>query len=113
MIIIDEIDARRIAELHNIKKVGFLGILIKAKQQQLLENVKDVLDLAISKGFWINKALYNTIILQLGERWYVPLREDNSRILYVDREQVLSGGYDDEIETDNFQPEGLVRSRGK
>ena len=68
MVIVDEIDARRIAELHNIRKIGFLGILIKAKNQHLIENVKDVLDMAISKGFWISRALYNTIITQLGER---------------------------------------------
>ncbi len=44
LIIVDEVDARRIAELHNIKKTGFVGVLIKAKHQGLLKKVKGVLD---------------------------------------------------------------------
>ncbi len=50
MVIVDEVDARRIAELHSIKKIGFLGLLVKTKKQRLIENVKDVLDAAISRG---------------------------------------------------------------
>jgi predicted nucleic acid-binding protein len=68
LVILDEIDARRIADLHNIRKTGFVGILIKAKHQHLLKTVKDALDLAISKGFWIDNELYQHILAQLGER---------------------------------------------
>ncbi len=68
LVIIDEVDARRIAEFHGLNKIGFVGILIKAKQKGLLDDVIGSIDLAIEKGFWINKELYKSIVNSLSER---------------------------------------------
>ena len=62
LIIIDEIEARRVAEIYNLKKTGFIGLLIKAYNKKYIDNFKELLDLAIQKGFWINKNLYKNII---------------------------------------------------
>jgi hypothetical protein len=67
LIIIDEIDARKMAEIYDLKKIGFLGILIKAKSDGIIENVKTYLDEVIEKGFWINKHLYKDILTRLNE----------------------------------------------
>ncbi len=65
LIIIDEKDARKIAELYDLKKTGFIGLLIKAKKQGLIPDIKTLLDTAIHKGFWINPKLYKHIIQSL------------------------------------------------
>jgi len=66
LIILDEVDARKVAEMYDLKKNGFIGLLIKAKNKGIIEeNLKDIIDESIKKGFWINKKLYNKIIKHL------------------------------------------------
>ena len=67
LIILDERDARETAEIYNLKKTGFIGILMKAKQKGFIDSVKKYLDQAIEKGFWIDEKLYQTIIKKLNE----------------------------------------------
>jgi|JI9StandDraft_2_1071091.scaffolds.fasta_scaffold104672_3 predicted nucleic acid-binding protein len=61
LVIIDEVDARRIAEFHDLNKTGFIGILIKAKKNGFVGDVIHLIDIAVEKGFWINKDLYQQI----------------------------------------------------
>lgn len=65
LVIIDENDAREFARLFNLKMTGFIGVLIKAKNLGFISDLKTLLDLAISKGFWINQKLYQKIIDRL------------------------------------------------
>ncbi|MBI4646917.1 MAG: DUF3368 domain-containing protein, partial [Bacteroidia bacterium] len=58
LIVVDETDARRIAEIYEINKTGFIGILLKAHKTGLIHNFKILLDTTIKKGFWINRNLY-------------------------------------------------------
>lgn len=51
LVIIDEVDARRIAEFHELNKTGFIGILLKAKKNGYIDDVIRLLDLAIERGF--------------------------------------------------------------
>jgi predicted nucleic acid-binding protein len=67
LVILDERDARETAEIYNLKKIGFIGILMKAKQEGFIDSVKKYLDQAIEKGFWINELLYHSIIKKLNE----------------------------------------------
>jgi predicted nucleic acid-binding protein len=67
LIILDERDARETAEIYNLKKTVFIGILMKAKQKGFIDSVKKYLDQAIEKGFWIDEKLYQTIIKKLNE----------------------------------------------
>ncbi|OQX73469.1 MAG: hypothetical protein B6D61_12475 [Bacteroidetes bacterium 4484_249] len=61
IVIIDELEARKKAELFNLKKTGFIGLLIKAHKLNYIGDFIELLDIAIDKGFWINKNLYNRI----------------------------------------------------
>ena len=62
IVIIDELEARKKADLFYLNKTGFIGLLIKAHKLNHIKNFIELLDLAIEKGFWINKNLYNRII---------------------------------------------------
>ena len=64
-IILDETEARKEADNLKIKKFGFIGILIKAKKNGLIDDIKSLIDMAIKNGFWLKKDLYNKIIRQL------------------------------------------------
>ena len=67
LVILDERDARETAEIYNLKKTGFIGILMKAKQKGFIDSVKKYLDQAIEKGFRIDEKLYFSIIGKLNE----------------------------------------------
>ena len=67
LVILDERDARETAEIYNLKKTGFIGILMRAKKEGFIDSVKKYLDQAIEKGFWINELLYHSIIEKLNE----------------------------------------------
>lgn len=67
LIILDEKDARDIASIYDLKKTGFLGILIKAKEKGFVNSVKENIDLAINEGFWIDDNLYNFILTKIDE----------------------------------------------
>ena len=67
LVILDERDARETAEIYNLKKTGFIGILMKAKQRGFIDSVKKYLDQAIEKGFWIDEKLYHLIIEKVNE----------------------------------------------
>ncbi len=59
LVVIDETDARNIADIYNLNKTGFIGILIKAQEVGYTDSVIRYLDLAIQKGFRINSKLYD------------------------------------------------------
>ena len=61
LILLDESDARSMAEFYDINKTGFIGLLIKAQYEGLINNALEIIDLAIAKGFWINEGLYKKI----------------------------------------------------
>lgn len=62
VLIIDETEGRRFAELYHLRKTGFIGILLDAYRNNLIDNIEIPLNIAISKGFWINKKLLKQII---------------------------------------------------
>jgi len=58
LIILDEKEARQVAKTYNLNKTGFIGILIKVEELGLIDSAIKLIDLAIEKGFRINKKLY-------------------------------------------------------
>ena len=68
LLIIDESDGRREAERHGIKITGMLGILLKAKEKNIICNVKPFLDkIKFSTNFNMTFELYNAILEIAGE----------------------------------------------
>ena len=62
LVILDEAEARQVADKFDIDKTGFIGILIKADKLGLIESGKELLDDVIAGGFRIDEALYKRVV---------------------------------------------------
>ena len=68
LLLLDETDARNLAEFYNLIKTGVIGILMKAKKRSLIKEIKPMLDkLRIHAHFWIKPDLYDAILSKMGE----------------------------------------------
>jgi predicted nucleic acid-binding protein len=64
ILLMDENKGRRLAQEMNIKVLGLMGVLIKAKNAGLITALKPELDKLIHEhGFWIQDELYRNILL--------------------------------------------------
>jgi len=61
--LIDDKDARTIAQLNNLPVAGTLGILLKAKKTGLISSVKELIDrLRSEHHFWIKEDMYQKVL---------------------------------------------------
>ena len=68
LVLLDESDARRAAEIHGLKKTGVIGVLMRAKQEGAIASLKTELDtLREGAGFWIKDSLYHRALSVVGE----------------------------------------------
>lgn len=68
LILLDEGEARRIADLYGLAKTGVLGILIRAKREGHIASLKGELEkLRTLGGFWIDERLYQIALAACGE----------------------------------------------
>ncbi len=66
--LIDERDARTTAAKLGLRFMGLLGVLVEAKQQGYIQEVRSLMDrLTTQAGFWIDKDLYQLILTTAGE----------------------------------------------
>ena len=56
-LIVDDRQARRLAQEMGIKIIGTIGILVKAKQQKLIPDLSPVLEALEAQGFYLSEAL--------------------------------------------------------
>lgn len=68
LILLDESDARKIAEIYNLRKTGLLGVLIKAKRQGRIQSLKVYLEELRNTGFHLSEQVYNEILDAVGEK---------------------------------------------
>lgn len=67
-VLIDERRGRLVASRLNLRYVGILGILVEAKSQGLITQVKPSLNALIDQaGFWIAEPLYNRVLQLVDE----------------------------------------------
>jgi predicted nucleic acid-binding protein len=67
-VLIDERRGRLIATRLNLQYTGILGILVEAKSQGLIAEVKPLLNALVSEaGFWIAEPLYNSVLRLVNE----------------------------------------------
>lgn len=67
-VLIDERRGRLIASRLNLCYTGILGILVEAKSQSLITEVKPLLDALINEaGFWVAEPLYNSVLRLVDE----------------------------------------------
>ena len=69
VLLIDEADGRKAAMRRGLKLVGTVGILLRAKEQQLIERVEPYLQALRTKArFWLSDNLYNHALVSAGEK---------------------------------------------
>lgn len=67
-ILLDEREARQFAKNMELKLIGTLGILLLAKEQQIIDQVKPLLDdMIYIAQYWVNTKLYEQVLKQAGE----------------------------------------------
>jgi hypothetical protein len=67
-VLIDERRGRLVAARLNLRYTGILGILVEAKTQGLIAEVKPLLDALVSEaGFWVAEPLYNSVLQLVNE----------------------------------------------
>ncbi len=69
VLVIDETDGRKAATRLGLKIVGTVGILLRAKEQQIIERVEPYLQALRTKArFWLSDDLYNHALVLAGEK---------------------------------------------
>lgn len=59
VILMDELEARRVADVYGLRKTGVIGILIRAKLEGKVASLREELDrLRSEAGFWIGDEIY-------------------------------------------------------
>ena len=68
LLLLDERNARRIASQMGLNVIGILGILVKAKQQGMIDRLKPLLNALISNaGFWMTENLCIEVLNSVDE----------------------------------------------
>lgn len=66
--VLDDQTARKMARELEVKVEGTLGLLIRAKRQDKIRELKPLLDTLVEKDFRISKKLYNKALALVNER---------------------------------------------
>ena len=67
LVLLDETEARRIAELYGLSKTGVIGIPIRAKMEGKVQSFEERNNLRQLGGFWIAEDLYRHALQAVGE----------------------------------------------
>ncbi len=66
-ILLDDSHARKIAKRLNLKHIGTIGLLLRAKKQGLLETIKPSLQALPKNGIYIRKELIEAVLKEANE----------------------------------------------
>jgi len=67
LLIIDEKEGRKEASAQGITITGMLGILLKAKEKNLISVIRPYLDKLMTSNFKLNPKLYRSVLISAGE----------------------------------------------
>jgi uncharacterized protein len=67
IILLDDSRARKIAARLNIKQIGTVGLLLRAKRMGLVEIIKPHLDSLVENGIYIRQELIDAVLNDAGE----------------------------------------------
>lgn len=68
VIFLDELEARRAAEVYGLRKTGVIGLLIRAKLERKVDSLREELDrLRNEAGFWLGDEVYQQALHEVGE----------------------------------------------
>ncbi|PSB04956.1 DUF3368 domain-containing protein [Merismopedia glauca] len=67
-VLIDEKKARQVAQELGLQVIGTIGILLLAKNKQVIPEISPLLDAMIDIArYWVSKSLYQQVLQQAGE----------------------------------------------
>lgn len=66
-VLIDENKGRSVAKRLGLKVTGTIGLIIRAKDEGLIESGKEILDKLQEHGFWLSERLRKQILIRLNE----------------------------------------------
>ena len=66
-VIIDDNAAKQTAKFLGLKVTGTLGIMLKAKRQNIISSVTTIMDQLIQNGFYITPEIYDLVKNEAGE----------------------------------------------
>jgi predicted nucleic acid-binding protein len=66
-ILLDDARARKIAQRLNIKQLGTIGLLLRAKRRGLVENIRPHIDALVENGIYVRKELIDAVLKDAGE----------------------------------------------
>lgn len=68
LILLDETEARSVAELYGLPKTGVIGILMRAREAGKVQSLRMELEkLRNQGGFWIDEEFYQQVLSVVGE----------------------------------------------
>ena len=67
LVILDDNAAKKTAKFLGLKVTGSLGVILKAKKNNYIPSVTDVMNQLITNGFYISPDVYNFVKNQAGE----------------------------------------------
>jgi len=67
LVLMDDYDGRAMAKEYNLKVIGTIGVLLKAKLEGKTISFKHDLDVLRKNGFWLSEELYLKIITEANE----------------------------------------------
>ncbi|MCL0078512.1 DUF3368 domain-containing protein [Dehalococcoidia bacterium] len=71
VILLDELEARRVTDVYGLRKTGVVGILIRAKLEGKVESLREELDrLRNEAGFWIGDEIYRQALEAVEEEMW-------------------------------------------
>ncbi len=68
IVVLDDNAARKTAEFLGLKVTGTIGILVKAKQNGIIQQVKPLLNEIMQNGFFISEKLLRLILEAANEQ---------------------------------------------
>lgn len=67
IILLDDARARKIAARLNIKQIGTIGLLLRAKRMGLIEKIRPHIEALIENGIYIRQQLIDAVLQDAGE----------------------------------------------
>jgi predicted nucleic acid-binding protein len=65
--VLDDLAARRCAAAHNVRTIGTLGVILRAKQLQQIERARPVVDALRVAGMFLDDKFMNDVLALVGE----------------------------------------------
>lgn len=66
-LLMDERRGRSVARSHGLAVIGSAGLLVVAKRRQLIASVKQVLEDWEKAGYWLDRAILESVLTKAGE----------------------------------------------